>query len=146
MKRALLSSDVTSSRISTGMLLLRIIIGLAFMVHGYPKIGHPTSWMGPHAFAPAWLQAVVAVVEFFGGLSLIVGFLTPLVALGLFVDMAVALLKVHLPMGAHWIGGPGSFEVPLFYLVAMVAFIVMGPGGYSIDAMLARSGTRRVPA
>lgn len=146
MKRALLYPEVMSSRTSAGILLLRIIIGLAFMVHGFPKIQHPASWMGPHAFAPPWLQAVVAVVEFFGGLALIVGFLTRLAALGIFVDMATAILKVHLPMGAHWIGGPGSFEVPLFYLIAMVAFMIVGPGRYSIDAMLAKSAVREVRA
>lgn len=142
----ILYPEIASPRISAGILLLRVIIGLAFMVHGWPKMQHPASWMGPGAFAPPWLQAVVAVVEFFGGLALIAGFLTPLAALVIFVDMAVAILKVHVPSGGHWIGGRGSFEVPLFYLVAMVAFVLTGPGRYSIDAILARSMSGRVPA
>ncbi len=139
----LLNTEIVGPRTSAGILLLRIIVGLAYMVHGWPKIQHPASWMGAHAFAPAWLQAIVAVVEFCGGFGLIVGFLTPLVALGIIADMAVAILRVHLPMGGHWIGGPGSFEVPLFYLVAMIAFLVMGPGRFSIDAILTQSAMRR---
>lgn len=144
--RKILHAEFVAPRTSLGILLLRVIIGLAFMVHGWPKFQHPASWMGTHAFAPPWLQAVVAVVEFLGGLALIAGFLTPLAALGIFCDMAVAILKVHLPSGGHWIGGPGAFEVPLFYLVAMLAFLVMGPGQYSIDAIVARSASRKVPA
>jgi putative oxidoreductase len=141
--------ETVSPRTSIGLLLLRIIIGLAFVVHGWPKIQHPASWMtmmmGPRAFAPPWLQAIAAVVEFFGGIALILGFLTPLVALGILVDMTVAILTVHVPMGGHWIGGRGSFETPLFYLVAMLAFLLIGPGRLSIDATLARSAMRRAP-
>jgi putative oxidoreductase len=79
---------------------------------------------------------LVAIVEFGGGIALMLGFLVPLAALGIFVDMATAILRVHLPAGGHFIGGPMSFEVPLFYLVAMVAFMFMGAGAYSIDALL----------
>lgn len=124
-------------RASAGLLLLRIIIGLAFMLHGWPKIQHFPGWMGPGGFAPIWLQGIVAIVEFGGGIALILGFLTPLVAIGIIADMTVAILKVHLPAGGHFVGGRGSFEIPLFYLVAMVAFLLAGPGRYSIDAALA---------
>lgn len=134
-------------RASLGVLLLRVIIGLAFVVHGLPKIQHPASWMsialGPHAFAPPFLQVLATVAEFFGGIALILGFLTPVAAVAILIDMTVALLKVHLPSGAHWIGGPGSFETPLFYLVAMIALLCTGPGQYSIDAALARASLSR---
>ena len=134
-----------SARASAGLLLLRIVIGLAYVQHGLPKIEHPASWMtmmmGPHAFAPPWLQAVVAVVEFFGGIALVLGLLTPLVAIALAVDMLTAIFAVHIPMGAHWVGGPGSFEVPLFYLVSMIALLLTGPGRYSVDALVVRPST-----
>lgn len=129
-----------SSRASIGVLLLRIVIGLAFMQHGWPKIQHPASWMtmmmGAHAFAPAWLQAVAAIVEFCGGIALVLGVLTPLVAVLIGIDMLTAIFIVHLPMGAHWVGGPGSFEIPLFYLVSMIVLLLTGPGRYSIDSVL----------
>jgi uncharacterized membrane protein YphA (DoxX/SURF4 family) len=70
-------------------------VGAAFVFHGYPKMQHPTTWMtlsmGSHAFAPPWLQAVVAGVEFFGGFALILGFATSLAATLIFCDMFVAL-------------------------------------------------------
>jgi len=138
----MLYHEIAPTRASIGVLLLRVIVGLAFVVHGWPKIHNPGSWMtmtmGAHVFAPPWLQAIVAIVEVFGGIALIVGFLTPLVALGILVDMAVAIIAVELPKGAHWIGEQTSFEVPLFYLVAMLTFLLTGPGRFSVDAMLAR--------
>jgi len=133
-----------STRASIGVLLLRIAIGLAFMQHGWPKIQHPASWMGAHAFAPPWLQAAAAIVEFCGGIALVLGLLTPLVAALIGIDMLTAIFTVHVPMGAHWVGGPGSFETPLFYLVAMIALLLTGPGRYSIDAMILRMTGRPV--
>ena len=50
--------------VSTGLLLLRIVAGLAFMFHGYSKIQSPFSWMGPEAGVPGFLQMLAAV---FGG-------------------------------------------------------------------------------
>ncbi len=130
-------------RAAAGLFLLRVIVGLAFAFHGYPKIQHPASWMtlgmGPHAFAPSWLQAVVAVVEFGGGLALIAGLATPLVAALIFCDMLVAILKVHLPGGGRFVGGPGSYELPLVYLVTMATLILTGPGTISLDRLIARS-------
>jgi putative oxidoreductase len=130
---------VLPGRVSVGLLLWRIVIGLAYVQHGLPKIEHPASWMtmmmGTHAFAPPWLQAIVAIVEFFGGIALVLGLLTPVAAIGIGIDMATAIFTVHLPMGGHWVGGQGSFEIPLFYLTSMIALLLTGPGAYSIDAM-----------
>ena len=137
----MLYQTIGSSRVSAGLLLLRFIIGLAFIFHGWTKIQHPMSWMGQYAFAPPWLQAIVAIVEFGGGIALILGLLTPLVAVAIFVDMAVAILKVHIPSGGQFVGGRMSFEIPLFYLVSMVVLLLTGPGQYSLDALLVRKGT-----
>jgi putative oxidoreductase len=129
-----------SSRVSVGVLLLRLVIGFAFMQHGWPKIQHPASWMtmmmGPHAFAPAWLQAVAAIVEFFGGITLVLGLLTPLTAVLVGIDMLTAIFEVHVPSGGRWVGGQGSFELPLLYLTTMIVFLLTGPGIYSLDAMI----------
>ena len=140
MARTLLAPPLIGGRAAVGLLLLRFIIGLAFIFHGWPKMQNPTGWMsammGPHAFAPPFLQAVASFVEFFGGIALILGFLTPITALLILIDMATAIFKVHLPMGGHFVGGAGSFEQPLTYLVAMVLFLFTGPGVISLDARL----------
>ena len=133
-------------RAAIGVLILRAIIGVAFMFHGYPKLEHPTTWMAHmplSAFVPAWLQAVVAVVEFFGGLFLTLGLLTPLVTALIFCDMFVALFFVQLPRGAHFVGGRNSYELTAVYLVAMIAFFLTGPGAISVDRWLARRSPTR---
>jgi hypothetical protein len=50
-----------SGSVSTGLLLLRIVAGLAFMFHGWGKIQNPTGWMGPNATIPGVLQALAAI-------------------------------------------------------------------------------------
>jgi uncharacterized membrane protein YphA (DoxX/SURF4 family) len=51
--------------------------------------------------------------------------------------MFVAIVAVHLPGGGRFVGGPGSYELPLVYLVTMVALILTGPGTISLDRLIA---------
>ena len=84
---------------SVGLLLLRLVMGTAFVFHGWPKIQSPLGWMGPEAPVPAILQSLAALAEFGGGMALIVGLLTRLASLGIATNMIVALGMVHLPHG-----------------------------------------------
>ncbi len=86
--------------------------------------------------APGWLQATAAWAEFGGGILLIAGFLTPLAAFLIACDMTTAIFFVHIPHGAHFVGGRGPFELPLLYLVIMIGFLLTGPGTYSLDALI----------
>jgi putative oxidoreductase len=49
------------------LLLMRLMVGLAFTMHGWSKIQNPFGWMGPDGFAPGIFQALAAVSEFGGG-------------------------------------------------------------------------------
>src|SRR3989442_2074305 len=63
-------------------IILRLAIGSAFMIHGYPKLGSnelAKRWMKSVGF-PVPLVPFAGVVEFFGGLTLILGALTPVTA------------------------------------------------------------------
>jgi putative oxidoreductase len=128
---------------SLGLLVLRLVAGTAFILHGWPKIQQPTSWMGDGA--PAILQLAAALAEFGGGIALILGFLTSLATAFIAVDMLFALFLVHFPKHQPFVGGGpgGSFETPLLYFAVMVALFATGPGRYSLDAAL--FGRHQIP-
>jgi putative oxidoreductase len=126
------------------LLLVRLVMGLAFVQHGWPKIQNPMGWMNAMggSSVPSFLQALAALAEFGGGIALILGLLTPLAAFGLVCQMIGALVLVHLPQGHPFVaqGGP-SFELALVYLVLAIVLIALGPGKWSLDALLfARRG------
>ena len=121
---------------SVALLVLRLVVGIAFILHGLPKIKNPLHWMGDKV--PSIFQLAAAIAEFGGGIALILGFLTPVAAGLLVIDMACALLIVHFPQHQPFVGsGPGgSFELPLVYLAVMIGLLATGPGLYSVDAQL----------
>lgn len=123
---------------SAGLLLLRLVMGAAFLFHGWPKIQNPLGWMGPEATMPAILQALAAVAEFGGGMALIVGLLTRLASLGIATNMVVALAIVHLPHGDPFVSKTGghSYELAAVYLACAVVFLLLGPGRFSLDALV----------
>ena len=136
--RHLLYCDTVGRIGSVGLLLLRLVMGAAFLFHGWPKIQNPMGWMGPEAHVPAILQALAALAEFGGGMALIGGLLTRLAALGIATTMIVALGMVHLPHGDPFVsktGGP-SYELAAVYLACAVVFLLLGPGRFSLDAFL----------
>ena len=122
---------------AVGLLLLRVAMGAAFVLHGWPKVQHAFNWMGPDAPVPGALQALAALSEFGGGIALALGLLTPLAALGIACTMATAVGMVHLH--DPFVGAPGrpSSEPAVVYLAAALMFLLVGPGALSLDALLA---------
>ncbi len=120
------------------MLLLRLVMGAAFILHGWPKIQNPFGWMNAMGTStPPLLQALAALAEFGGGIALFVGFLTPFAAFGLACQMLGALFLVHFPKGDPFVApGGSSYESALLYLVLSVALMTLGPGQLSADHYL----------
>lgn len=124
-----------SARVSAGLLVLRLVAGLAFVIHGYGKIQNPLGWMGPNAGFPGFLQALAAVSEFGGGLAWMLGLLTPLASFGLACTMTVAIWMhaavLHDPFVA--LQGGRSWELAGVYLCVAVLLLLAGPGRFSLD-------------
>ncbi|MBX9693062.1 MAG: DoxX family protein [Cyanobacteria bacterium] len=121
-----------------GLLVVRVVAGLALMLHGYGKIQNPFGWMGPDSWAPGILQALAAVAEFGGGLALILGLLTPIACAGIICVMLVAIFGVHVPKGDPFVGKGGSYELASLYFSIATALLFTGPGALSLDAKFFR--------
>ena len=125
--------------ISAALLFLRLIVGAAFVLHGRPKLAHPTSWMGaPGTGAPpAALQVLAVVAEVGGGLAVLLGLLTRLGAAGILAMMIGALVTVHLPNRHPFVSTSApSSELPFVYIAIALVLLVVGPGAWSLDALL----------
>ena len=132
-----LFGSFVGGRGAVGLLILRLVAGSALMLHGWPKIQHATSWMGPGAPVPGVLQFLAAFSEFFGGLAFLTGLLTPIAAFGVACTMGFALVAVHFKHGDPFVSMHGeSFESPLGYFAIALTMMLTGPGRLSLDALL----------
>jgi putative oxidoreductase len=127
-----------SPRVSLGLLILRVVAGLAFIFHGYGKISKPFTWMPPESGVPPILQGLAALSEFGGGLAWILGLLTPLASFGVACTMAVAVWMLAIVRGDPFVpSGPGSsYELASIYLCIAVLLLLSGPGRFSLDRVV----------
>ena len=122
------------------MLLIRVVTGIVFFMHGYQKLvdnGISATQKGFDAMGaplPEITAVVVTFAELIGGAALIVGALTPLVGLILAIDMLSALFIVHIDSGFFAMNG--GFELVLLLGSAALGLALTGPGQYSIDAIV----------
>jgi putative oxidoreductase len=123
---------------SAGLLLVRLVAGLAFMFHGYGKIQNPLGWMGADSSIPGLLQALAAIAEFGGGMAWMLGALTPLASFGLACTMVGAVWLHAVVIGDPFVpqGPGGSYELASVYLCFAVLLLLAGPGRYSLDSAL----------
>jgi putative oxidoreductase len=122
---------------NTGLLIIRVGLGIMFIYHGYPKlIGGVKSWehlggsmkyVGIY-FLPVVWGLLAALTELMGGFLLIIGLAFRPVCILLFINMVIAAL-MHLRTG----GGLGEAAHAIEDAVVFAGLIFIGPGRYSVD-------------
>ncbi|HTZ89067.1 MAG TPA: DoxX family protein [Alloacidobacterium sp.] len=127
-----------------GVLIARLVLGVIMLVHGWHKIFprgslYNFTQMVGHMGLPSWLGYLAAFTEFFGGALLVLGLLVPIATLGIAIDMAVAILKVHLH---HGLTGPMGFEFPLSLFALALLILASGSGHLAVDSRLG-TGVRK---
>ena len=125
-------------RVSVALLILRVATGIAFMLHGAPKLAHPMSWgddFAPFPGVPHILQLCVTIAENVGGPALVLGVVTPLFAFMQICDVGVVIFAVKAAHGMPYVGPQGkSWEIEAHLLIGSLVILICGPGRYSIDA------------
>ncbi|HEY9612242.1 DoxX family protein [Allocoleopsis sp.] len=137
------------------LLLLRVSVGVLFLLHGYPKITHLRQW-AESLKMPIFLCLLSAASMLGGGICLILGFLTLLASLPILGSMVFAIY-LHLSKGLPFVardpylipegqykgpngkGEPPSWEKAFMYCVMLIAIAVLGPGAYSLDSLIFRA-------
>jgi len=116
-------------------LFLRIAVGVIFIAHGQQKLFGGLARFERDLESlgvplPGVFAIIVALVEFLGGIALLLGLFTRWAALLLAINMLVAILRVHLP---HGLIGKDGFEFPLALLAAVLSLALTGPQKFSIE-------------
>ncbi|WP_270181274.1 DoxX family protein [Alkalihalobacillus sp. CinArs1] len=121
-----------------GVLLLRIVLGTTFMIHGFAKFqGGIENTVGffQSVGLPGFAAYVVALIELIGGIAIILGLGTRIVARLFAIIMIGAIFTVKLSAG--FLGGEtAGYELDLLLLVLSFYFVTRKPVDLSLDHML----------
>lgn len=118
-------------------LVLRIVVGVLFVLHGWPKIKNPkqtASWVASTGWSwGAGFAYAFTFLEFLGGLALVAGFLTRIVGILFVLQMIATTIFARKKLGKKLLGG---WETDLLFLGGALALVFLGAGAWSLDALL----------
>jgi putative oxidoreductase len=130
------------SAVHLALLIARVIVGAVFMAHGAQKLFGAFGGPGLSAFVGMMgpLGYLVAIGEFFGGLGILVGFLSRFSAASIIVIMLGAIAMIHGKVGffMNWMGKQGGegFEYHLLAIGILLVILIAGPGRYAVARSL----------
>ncbi|TVP67783.1 MAG: DoxX family membrane protein [Nitriliruptor sp.] len=135
---------LTGPDVDAGLLLLRVLVGVTFALHGFQKlfgwfggggVDGTAGWFASLGFGSGRSAALMAGAgELAGGLGLAAGLLTPLAAAAMAGTMTTAALVNNAEAG-FWSVNKG-WELNGYLIVVAAAVAVTGPGAYSLDHLL----------
>ena len=135
----------TNSLLPYGLTLIRVIVGIVFLVHGAQKlfsfgIDGVAASMGQVGLPlPLVSATLLTFTELLGGLALILGLGTRLAAAPLAFAMLIATTVAH---GAGGFFLPTGFEYALTLLTLNLALVLTGPGAFAVDNLIGVSALR----
>ena len=134
--------EVLNPYVPVLLLVLRLGTGVGLATHGYPKVKgarvQAGQWMKSMGI-PAFTADLATVLEFLGGIFLVVGLLTPLVGLFFVIQFGAIIIVKKSKMHAKFISteqGKPTYEIDFVYLLLGLVFLVLGAGPFSLDGLL----------
>jgi putative oxidoreductase len=129
------------------LLLARIALGIILIAHGWQKFNEWTLAGTAAAFgdmgvpAPGMTSAIAASAELIGGVLVLIGLLTPIVAVLNILVLMSAFVLVHVQAGVFV--DNGGYELVLGLAAGLLLIAARGAGKFSIDALLPGSPYRK---
>ena len=127
------------NRVDWIVTLSRVFCGIVFIVHGDPKIMNlagTSTFFSENFGIPGWVAIPIAILEFFGGMLLVVGLASRIVGALFILEMVGAMIFVNFAAG--WDVFEGGFEYNLALIILLLAVVLIGPGPLSVDRMIRR--------
>ena len=113
-----------------GLLLMRLVVAAIFINEGYGKLSDisGTVMFFAHLGLAPWLVYVVGIIEFVGGIAMLLGIFTGYAGIGFVVVLIGVIFTGHVTHGGFFFGH--SYEFTL--LTASLALALIGPGRFSL--------------
>jgi putative oxidoreductase len=122
------------------LVFVRLALGTVFLVHGWPKVNdlsRPIGMVGGMGYEPAELfGTALALIEFGGGVLLILGLATRIAALLIAITQFFAVKEVHWKCGYGGAEGCPGYEFNFVLICGLIALVLAGAGAYSVDRAL----------
>jgi len=132
------------NRYEAGTLILRVVLGMSFFIHGLVKfqggIENTVGWFDSIGL-PGVLAYVVATVEMVGGIALVIGLGSRVVATLLSLLMVGAIFKAKLAGGFLGNGQSVGYELDLAFLAIAVFIAINGSKLFALDQLILKGQT-----